>query len=271
MAAENATGTEDKVVELEPGGAGKRQRSSIAFPYMNLNEVVGLARALFTNNATNPCTIDQLAAWANQSPTASTFRSRLSSAKLFGLLDAERLDAIRLAELGQLVNDSKREREGRARAFLNVPLYAAVHNKFKGVSIPPAQALEAELVALGVAETLKATARRVLESSAEQAGFFEAGRDRLVQPGYGQAPPVIEPGSDKRDKKGHSGSGGGDGTGLDLDPLLIAHLKRIPTTAEGWPAAKRIRWFRTFAMNVSEIYDDDGEPVEIKIELEPSP
>jgi hypothetical protein len=27
-------------------------------------------------------------------------------------------------------------------------------------------------------------------------------------------------------------------------------------------------WFRTFAMNVSQIYDDDGQPVEMKIELE---
>jgi hypothetical protein len=27
-------------------------------------------------------------------------------------------------------------------------------------------------------------------------------------------------------------------------------------------------WFRTFAMNVSQIYDGDGEPVEMKIELE---
>jgi hypothetical protein len=38
-----------------------------------------------------------------------------------------------------------------------------------------------------------------------------------------------------------------------------------------WPepaAPSRVRWFRTFAMNVSQIYDGDGEPVEMKIELE---
>jgi len=27
-------------------------------------------------------------------------------------------------------------------------------------------------------------------------------------------------------------------------------------------------WFRTFAMNVSQIYDGDNEPVEMKIDLE---
>jgi hypothetical protein len=64
-------------------------------------------------------------------------------------------------------------------------------------------------------------------------------------------------------------TGSGDGTdGLDLDPLLIALLKKIPTPEKGWPAPQRVRWFRTFAMNVSQIYDDDGEPVEMKIELE---
>jgi len=29
----------------------------------------------------------------------------------------------------------------------------------------------------------------------------------------------------------------------------------------------RVRWFPTFGVNVSQIYDGDGEPVELKIEL----
>jgi hypothetical protein len=48
---------------------------------------------------------------------------------------------------------------------------------------------------------------------------------------------------------------------------LIALLKNIPTSGE-WPAARRVRWFRTFAMNVSQIYDGDNEPVEMKINLD---
>jgi hypothetical protein len=65
------------------------------------------------------------------------------------------------------------------------------------------------------------------------------------------------------------GNGDGDGTdGLNLDPLLIALLKKIPDAEKGWPAAQRVRWFRTFAMNVSQIYDGDDEPVEMKIDLD---
>lgn len=50
--------------------------------------------------------------------------------------------------------------------------------------LPPTAALEKELVGLGLADTMSDTARRVLERSAEQAGFFEAGSDRLVMPGF---------------------------------------------------------------------------------------
>jgi len=64
------------------------------------------------------------------------------------------------------------------------------------------------------------------------------------------------------------GTGGGQSVELNLDPLLIALLKKIPDTSKGWPGPNRVRWFRTFAMNVSQIYDEDGEPVEMKIELE---
>jgi hypothetical protein len=62
--------------------------------------------------------------------------------------------------------------------------------------------------------------------------------------------------------------GGGGGLGdLGLDPLPIALLKKIPLSGD-WPAAQRVRWFRTFAMNVSQIYDADTDPVEMTVELD---
>jgi hypothetical protein len=30
-----------------------------------------------------------------------------------------------------------------------------------------------------------------------------------------------------------------------------------------------LRWFRTFAMNVSQVYDDDASPVELEIKIKP--
>lgn len=81
---------------------------------------------------------------------------------------------------------------------------------------------------------------------------------------------TVKDDSSSGQKKNNSGGDGGDGGGgekLDLDPLLIELLKKIPATDAGWPAPQRIRWFRTFAMNVSQIYDDDNSPVEIEYAL----
>jgi len=84
-------------------------------------------------------------------------------------------------------------------------------------------------------------------------------------------PPAIavKGGEQRKDKdEMDSGNGGGGGDGLNLDPLIMALLRKIPSVEEGWPAPKRVRWFRTLAMNVSEIYDVDGDPVELEIKLQ---
>jgi hypothetical protein len=277
MPDENIEETMDSAEAREaataPPEGKKHQRSSIAFPYMDLEEAYALALAVHSNVGTGECAPDQLAAWIKQSPTSSAFRLRLSAGRLFGLLETDRPDSIRLTEIGRLIVDAKREREARARAFLSVPLYRAVYDKFKGGVVPPGAARERELVALGVASTLKDRARAVLERSAEQAGFFEHGKDRLVAPGI--APPDDASVDQNQDTVadvtvGNGGGGGGrdDGPGLNLDPLLIALLQKIPSKDEGWPENKRLRWFRAFAMNVSQVFDEDMEnPVELKIEV----
>jgi hypothetical protein len=60
------------------------------------------------------------------------------------------------------------------------------------------------------------SARRVLERSVEQAGFYEAGRDRLVMPGFVPQEEsfdlVVENGGGVG-----GGTGGGEGKELNLD------------------------------------------------------
>ena len=48
--------------------------------------------------------------------------------------------------------------------------------------LPPAAALEREMGQLGVASKQTGKARQAFERSAEQAGFFAHGADRLVMP-----------------------------------------------------------------------------------------
>lgn len=63
---------------------------------------------------------------------------------------------------------------------------------------------------------------------------------------------------------------GGEIEGFNLDPLILALLHKIPPHGEEWPQEKRLRWFRTFAMNVSQVYDDDDKPVELQISVSKS-
>jgi hypothetical protein len=95
---------------------------------------------------------------------------------------------------------------------------------------------------LGVSPKQKGRARQTFMKSAQYAGFIDASSGRFVKPGITQADTARE---EKLPRE--KGNGDGDGTdGLNLDPLLIALLKKIPDAEKGWPAAQRVRWFRTF-------------------------
>jgi len=250
-------------LEAENGDAGedsKRQRSTIGFPYTDYNSATEVASAVHGNVGHGQCSMGQLAAWMSQSPKSSGFRTQLAATRLFGLIESEDQESLRLTELGRRVVDPAQERAAKAEAFLKVPLFKALYDLHRDGVTPPAAALEREIVELGVGDKQKARARQVFESSAQQTGFREAAPNRLVMPAVVVKPAPLE------QKPKHGGSDGGDGS-LQLDPLLMALLHKIPKTETGWPPDSRLRWFRTFAMNVSQVYDDDTEPVELEINV----
>jgi hypothetical protein len=261
------------ISELDPDESDIRQRSSIGFPYNNLDDAIAVTVAIHSNVGTGECDDAQLSAWMGLSPKSSGFRMQVSAARMFGVVETNS-GHHKLTALGRTAVDPRRQREARAKAFLNVPLYKALFENFRTGVLPPAAALEREMLRLGVAEKQTGRARQVFERSAEQGGFFEHGKNRLVMPGIaGQDAPTLDKPNDPNDPdrekfdrdQGGAGSGSGGNGGIDLDPLLIALLKKIPPTKDGWPLAKRVRWFRTFAMNVSQIYDSDDDPVELDI------
>jgi hypothetical protein len=174
-------GEAEGVADAAKGSAGEtRQRSTIGFPYMDLASSIELAQAIFENVGGGECDDTQLAAWSGQSSKSSTFRVQVYAARLFGVLSGE-ASRHTLTDLGLALVDQQRSREAKIKAFLSVPLYSAIFNKFNGTQLPPAAALEREMVALGVAPKQKERARQVFDRSADQAGFFAHGRDRLVR------------------------------------------------------------------------------------------
>ncbi len=162
-----------------------------------------------------------------------------------------------------MVVDPKRAREGRAKAFLTVPLYKAIYEKYKGGVLPPTAALERDIASLGVSEKQKERARQVLERSAEQAGFFEHGKNHLVMPGL-----AVHAGGHE-DTHNDSGGDGGSGKpppppptpppqGPTLDPLLKGLVDRLPPADTDWAAADRAKWLQTAADIFDLIYKNEG-------------
>ena len=147
-----------------------RQRSTVPFAYIGLEDVMEVSIAIHENVGSGDCDEHQLAVWLKKSQKSSGFRSMWSTARLFGLIDAEN-GRFRLSPLGRRALDPAQERGAKVKAFLTVPLYNAVFEKYKGGVLPPAAALEREIVEIGVAEKQKHTARLVLERSAQYAGF----------------------------------------------------------------------------------------------------
>lgn len=255
--------------EASAEAEAKRQRSSIAFPYSAYEDAEKLAQAIHGNIGYGTCSTDQLASWAKQSAKSSTFRSQIAAARLFGIIESLDTDSYKLTPLGIRVVDQAQARAARAEAFLTVPLFKAVYEKYKGTVLPPTAALERELAALGVAEKQKDRARQVLMGSAEQTGYQEQGKNKLVAPAVVVPPPGQSP-LDQNQNKGKNGGGADDSDALDLDALLMALLRKIPSKSDGWPSEKRLRWFKTFAMNVSQVYDEDDDPVDLTIGLKPT-
>ncbi|MCZ6863078.1 MAG: hypothetical protein O7I42_22910 [Alphaproteobacteria bacterium] len=191
----------------------KNERSTIAFPYIDLDSAVNVAQAMYEWAGHGVSEIDELAAKMDQT-VSGAFRLKISSARMFGLLDKAEPSGLVLSQLGQEVVQLGKEARARSQAFLNIPLYFAIYEKYRGHLLPPAKALEREMAALGVASKQTDKARRIFERSARQAEFFAQGDDRLVQPRFDRAPDT-KPLSGKSPPRAPEPSYGGFGGNVD--------------------------------------------------------
>lgn len=248
------SGEKASVADAATSPGQVRQRSKIGFPYMDLNSAIELANAIHDQTGSGECDDDQLAVWSGQSPKASTFRVQVYAARTFGILEGDG-GKHKLSALGRMIVDPDQSREARTQAFLAVPLYKAVYDKFRGGVVPPAAALEREIVALGVSEKQKERARQVLERSAEQAGFSEHGKNRLVMPGNAVS---RDPSHDKGNTADKGGGGDGGGP-TEIDPIIRGLLARLPKSGDVWPEAERTLWLELLKGSFKLIYKDKGK------------
>lgn len=256
---------EDNVAVIEDGGQPSaaintstgREVSTIQFPYSDLNGAVEVARKVHDKDG-DRCSIDLLAPWMGYSNVVNgTFRSRLSAARIFGLIDIGDAQTIVLTTLGRDIISPERERQARAQAFLKVALYKALYDRYRGYQLPPVVGLERAIQDLGVPSKQKARARQTMQRAAEQAGFFEQGRDRLVIPPDLPTQRLIDidEGHSRNEEARPPNSGNGDGgTGYTFNPFIQGLINALPEPGTEWPEAQQKEWLETAAQIFKFIY-----------------
>lgn len=243
-------------------GADKRQMSTIAFPYLDLDTAVEVAHAMYKTRGHSAMEAHELAATMDQT-LSGAFRLKTGTARTFGLTEKEGRDATRLSDIGLRIIEPDTEKQARAEAFLAVPLYSAIYENYKGQRLPPPKALEREMERLGVSNKQTDKARQAFERSARQAGFFAKGEDRLVKPHFdGQPEREEKPRDDQqREELGGGGSAGGTGGGggSQYHPLIEGMLETLPKVGQPWPTEQRKAWLTMAESIFAMIYEKAGD------------
>lgn len=246
--------------------AAKREQSTIAFPYHDLEAATEVATAVYNRSGLGTCDLDELAAEMDQVISGS-FRVKLATARTFNLIDKDGRSSVRLTDIGRRIVTDDGAAAAKVEAFMGVPLYAKLYEAYKGQKLPPMKALEREMATLGVAAKQTDKARQAFDRAAKQAGFFDAGTDRLVRPRLEvqsnprdeeEAPPrekEVEREPQRERQTGGGGGGGGRPPGSGKDhPLINGLLVTLPEPGTAWPVAQRQAWLKMAASIFDMIY-----------------
>ncbi len=248
----------------------ERERSTIQFPYHDLSQAVNITNAVHAIGGSS-CQWEQLAAKLNQAATGGGFRQRVLTAKTFGLIRYSK-GTVTLTPLGNKICDPQQEKKAKVDAFLTVPLYKLVYEKFKSGVLPPKEGLDNEMVAMGVATKQKDKARQAFHRSAQQAGFFWSGQDRLVLPvtnsTTSSAPDKDHESGVQDETPPSGGSDGGSGGEDQHHPFIQGLIKTLPKTETEWPITKRAQWLQTAASVFNLIYKDDESTGTINVQVQ---
>lgn len=230
----------------------ERERSTIAFPYDDLESAESVVKALHSGYG-GRANREQIAAELGVSANSGSFRTKLSTARLFGYVEAGR-QSVELTQLGRRLLDEQTRAEARVEGFLNVPLYEALYERFKGVTLPQSKGLEEVIRGLGVASKQVPVARQAFQRSAQQAGFFDKGEDRLVLPHTGKV--------GKEDQADHSlgrREEPEEEPGMQADPLLASLFRRLPPPEKGFSQQERENFMTALQAIFTIVYGSTSE------------
>jgi hypothetical protein len=164
--------------------------------------------------------------------------------------------------LGARLADEQREKDGRVEAFLHVPLYERLYDSFHGRRLPSDKGLENEMRLLGVSPKQLSKARIAFQRSAEQAGFFAHGNDRLVRPASTPTESATVSAGAQVTATGQSAPSEDMTETNGLHPLLAGLIKTIPREGEPFSSRRQRQWLEAAKVNFALIFgsDDDETP-----------
>jgi hypothetical protein len=250
----------------------RREISSIAFPYLPLEDAEEGAKAIYSEAGTASVSQPQAAAAMSMSQTSSAFRGRLAAMKIYGLMEYDQ-GRIQLTDLGRAIADPHAALDARVEAFLRVPLYEKYSSLHDGHQLPKPAALQAEFISFGVSTKQADRARQVFDRSAKHAGFIKPGTNRFVRPITGSRAPgpsaETAASSTSDPVQRNDFRGGGDGGGNDVDPVIRALVQKIPPPGSPWGVDEQVMWLRMMAMAFSMAYGGK-RPITIQAEPEPT-
>ena len=245
-----------------------RPRSTIRFPYYGLPESITLCDIIH-RQAGDRCTLEQLRAFlGNTAVDSGAFRSRIAAAALFGLAEpGDRWVALTPRARAIFSMHPEDAQQARVDAFLSVPLFRALYERYRGRSLPPKGGLLNVIEELGVVRNQRETAYTVFDRSAEAAGFYSSGREYLVapviradatrrEPEADPAPPPIEW---TRSPDGVRSSPPPPPPPTGIHPAILGLLQLLPPQGSKWSSGRKDEWLLAFKATINVIYPD-AEP-----------
>lgn len=226
----------------------KPPNSKVRWPRYDLDQSVEVAGRLYERGG-GVANNDALAAYLGyKSANNGAYLARVSSARLFGLLEGQAGEMRPSPRAQQILKPDYPTTATRARleAFLNVPLYAAFFEEYEGRPLPErAGMLNALESRFFVPKAHAGEALTGLLDSAEQAGLFAVAPDRMIRPPLGSGPSLLpNMGSGASVSQADEGSGG---SGKKLGKLVDGVLDLLPDE-ETWKEELFKDWLSMFTM-----------------------
>ena len=155
-----------------------RVKSEHRYPVYDLDSSITVARAI-RDQGGGSADQPHLASYLGYKSTKSgSFITRVAAARAFGLIENSGPFLVSTPLANAIITPEHPGRDdvnARLQAFMNVPLYRSLYERYKGTQLPPEMGLRNALEThYGVPRARTQLAYRVLMDSAGQAGLYEA-------------------------------------------------------------------------------------------------